>query len=44
MTSQLNVALNCKLSGSLMCLGYFFDMLSIGVCLTKTGLVDWCKN
>ena len=29
MTPQLNVALICKLSGSLMCLTYFFDMLSM---------------
>ena len=32
MTSQLNVALIRKLLWSLMCLAYFFDILSRGVC------------
>ena len=35
MTSQLNVDLIRKLRGSLMCLAYFVDMLSVGVCSTK---------
>ena len=35
MTSQLNIALNRKLHGSLMCLAYFFDKLSMGVCTTR---------
>ena len=35
MTLQLNVALVRKLSGSLMCLSYFSEMLSMGVCTTR---------
>ena len=35
MTSQLKVALICKLYWSLMCLDYFFDMLYLGVCTTR---------
>ena len=35
MTSQLNVALNCKLSWSLMSLDYLFEKLSMGVCTTR---------
>ena len=35
MTSQLNEALIRKLRGSLMCLAYFLDMLSVGVCTTR---------
>ena len=31
MTSQLNVALICKLRGSLICLAYVFDILSMDV-------------
>ena len=34
-TSQLNVALVSKLRGPLMCLAYFFDMLSMVVCTTR---------
>ena len=34
-TSQLNVALIRKLRGPLMCLTYYFDMLSMGVCTTR---------
>ena len=37
MTSQLKEAVIHKLYGSLMCLAYFFDMLSLGVCTTR----DW---
>ena len=45
MTSQLNVALILKLGGggggwgggSLMCLALSFDMLSMGVCITRHG-------
>ena len=35
MTSQLNVALIRKPHGVLMCLAYFFDMLSMGVYKTS---------
>ena len=35
LTSQLNVALIRKLRGSLVCLAYFFDMLSMDVCTTR---------
>ena len=35
MTSKLNVALIRKLRGSLMCLAYFFDMITNGVCTTR---------
>ena len=35
MTSQLNVELIRKPRGVLMCLAYFFDMLSMGVCKTR---------
>ena len=35
MTYQLNVALICKLSGSLMYLAYFICMLSTGVCTPR---------
>ena len=35
MTSQLNEALIRKLRGPLMCLAYFIEMLSIGVCITR---------
>ena len=34
-TSQLNIALICKLCVSLMCLTYLFDVLSMGVCTTR---------
>ena len=37
MTSQLNVALIRKLRGALLCLAYFFDMLSMGFCKTRHG-------
>ena len=32
---DMNIALNCKLRWSLMCLVYFSDMLSMGVCTTR---------
>ena len=35
MSSQMDVALICKLRGALMCLAYLFDMLSMGVCKTR---------
>ena len=35
MTSQLSIALIRKQHRSLMCLAYFFDMLSMGVCTTR---------
>ena len=35
MTSQLNADVIRNLRGSLMCLVYFFDMLSMGVCTTR---------
>ena len=35
MTSKLNVALICKIRGSLMWLAYLFDMVSMGVCTTR---------
>ena len=35
LTSQLKAALIRKLSGSLMCLAYFIDMLSVGICTTR---------
>ena len=35
LTSQLNIALIRILFGSLTCLAYFFDMLSMGVCATR---------
>ena len=35
MTSQLNGALIRKLRGTLTCLAYLFDILSIGVCTTR---------
>ena len=35
MISQLNIALVRKQRGSLMCLAYFFEMLSMGVCTTR---------
>ena len=35
MTSQLNVALQRKLHRSLMCLAYFFNMLSMSVCRSR---------
>ena len=35
MTSQLKVAFIRKLRGSLMWLDYFFDTLSLGVCITR---------
>ena len=35
MNSQLNAALIRKLRGSLMCVAYFIDMLSAGVCKTR---------
>ena len=34
MASQLNVALIRKLRGALICLGYYFDMVAMGVCAT----------
>ena len=34
-TAQLNVALIWKLCGPLMCLGYFFNISSMGVCATS---------
>ena len=40
MTSQLNVALNCKLHGSLMCLAYFLTCY-LWVFVQP---VDWCRN
>ena len=33
--SQRNVALIRKLRGTLMCMAYFIDMLSVGVCTTR---------
>ena len=47
MTSQLNVALIRKLRVSLMCLAYFFYLLSIWVFvqpLTGRRPIDWCRN
>ena len=35
MTSKLNVALICKLRGSLVCLAYSFGMFAMGVCTTR---------
>ena len=35
MTSQLNVALLHKLRGSLMFVAHYFDILSMGVCITR---------
>ena len=34
-TSQVNVTLIRKLRGSLVCLAYFFNMLSMDVCTTR---------
>ena len=33
----------CKMRGSLMCLAYFFNMLSNDVGATRRA-VDWCRN
>ena len=35
MTTQLKVALISKLPWSFMCLAYFFDILSMGACITR---------
>ena len=35
MTSQLNVTLNRKLRGSLVCLAHVFDMLIMGICTAR---------
>ena len=48
MISKLNVDLIRKLRGSLMCLAYFFDVHSMGVCATrhkqKPGRLLWESN